>query len=146
MVNLQCGKYEVITEQKTFNLGIVEWPAMVPGLCNCFSFYYRRDGVVVRAFALQSIDTRFISFVESYHKALKIVFAASLLGAQHKRESVESKPSASLLVVSLDKTLNGMPSSLCGTDSGAKQSTRRGEPVELKTSKKGSQSERLLPK
>ena len=42
-----------------------------------------------------------------------MVFTASLLGAQHIRDSVENKP-ASLLVVSLDKALNGMPPSLCG--------------------------------
>ena len=42
-----------------------------------------------------------------------MVFTASVLGAQHIRNSVENKP-ASLLVVSLDKALNGMPRSLCG--------------------------------
>ena len=43
----------------------------------------------------------------------EMVFTASLLGAQHIRDSVENKP-ASLLVVSLGKALNGMPPSLCG--------------------------------
>ena len=42
-----------------------------------------------------------------------MVFTASLLGAQHIRDSVENKP-ASLLVVSLGKALNGVPPSLCG--------------------------------
>ena len=42
-----------------------------------------------------------------------MVFKASLLGAQQKRDSVENMP-ASLLVVSSGKTLNGMPPSLCG--------------------------------
>ena len=57
-----------------------------------------------------------------------MVFTASLLGAQQKRDSVENKP-ASLLVVSLGKTFNGMPPSLMWqTDGGAKQSTRRGDP------------------
>ena len=42
-----------------------------------------------------------------------MVSTASLLGAQHIRDSVENKP-ASFLVVSLGKTLNGMPPSLCG--------------------------------
>ena len=42
-----------------------------------------------------------------------MVFTASLLGAQHIRDSVENKP-ASLLVVSLGKALNGTPPSLCG--------------------------------
>ena len=36
-----------------------------------------------------------------------------LLGAQHERDSVKNKP-ANLLVVSLGKALNGMPTSLCG--------------------------------
>ena len=40
-------------------------------------------------------------------------FTASLLGAQHIGDSVKNKP-ASFLVVSLSKTLNGMPPSLCG--------------------------------
>ena len=42
-----------------------------------------------------------------------MIFTASLLGAQHIRDSVENKP-ASFLVVSLGKALNGMPPSLCG--------------------------------
>ena len=75
---------------------------------------YRRDGVVVRASASQSVDLGFISLVESYLKTLKkMVFTASLLGAQQIRDSVENKP-ASLLVVSLGKALNGTPPSLCG--------------------------------
>ena len=46
-------------------------------------------------------------------KDLKMVFTASLLGAQQNRNGVENKP-ASLLVVSLGKTLKEIPSSLCG--------------------------------
>ena len=65
---------------------------------------------MVRASASQSVDLGFISLVESYQK---MVFTASLLGAQHIRDSVKNKP-ASLLVVSLGKALNGMPPSLCG--------------------------------
>ena len=42
-----------------------------------------------------------------------MVFTASLLGAQHIRDSVENKP-ASSLVEALGKALNGMPPSLCG--------------------------------
>ena len=42
-----------------------------------------------------------------------MVFTASLLGAQQIRDNVENKPE-SLLVVSLGKTLNEMPLSLCG--------------------------------
>ena len=68
---------------------------------------------MVRASASQSVDLGFIFHVESYQKTLKMVFTASLLGALHIRDSVENKP-ASLLVVSLDKALNGMPLSLCG--------------------------------
>ena len=42
-----------------------------------------------------------------------MLFTASLLGAQHIRDSGVNKP-ASLVVVSLDKALNAMPPSLCG--------------------------------
>ena len=42
-----------------------------------------------------------------------MVFAASLLGAQHNKDIVKNKPE-SLLVVSLGKALKGMPLSLCG--------------------------------
>ena len=57
-----------------------------------------------------------------------MVFTASLFDAQQNRDSVENKP-VSLLVVSLGKTHNGMPSSyVWQIDSGAKQSTRRGGP------------------
>ena len=41
-----------------------------------------------------------------------MIFTASLVGAQHNRDSVENKP-ASLLVVFLGKTLNEMPPSSC---------------------------------
>ena len=62
-----------------------------------------------------------------------MVFTASLLGAQ------QNKP-ASLLDLSLDKTLNGMPPSLCDkTNGGAQQSTNRGGPnvtKELQTERK----------
>ena len=68
---------------------------------------------MVRASASQSVDLGFISQVESYQKTLKMVFAASLLDAQHIKDSVENKP-ASLLVVSLGKAFNGTPPSLCG--------------------------------
>ena len=42
-----------------------------------------------------------------------MVFTASLLGAQHNRDSVENKP-ASLFVESLDKAVNWMPPFSCG--------------------------------
>ena len=41
----------------------------------------RRDGVVVRASASQSVDLGFISLVGSYQKTLKMASIASLLGA-----------------------------------------------------------------
>ena len=56
------------------------------------------DGVVVRASATKSVDLGFIK--SSYIKRpKKMVFTASLIGAQHNRDSVENKP-VSLLVVS----------------------------------------------
>ena len=72
-----------------------------------------RDGVVVTASASQSVDLGFISQVELYKKTLKMIFTAFLHGAQHKRDSVENKPTSSL-DVSLGKRLNAMPPSLCG--------------------------------
>ena len=65
----------------------------------------RCNGVVIGESASQSVDLRCL--------LKKMVFTFSLLGAQHKRDIVENKP-ASLLVMSLDKALNGMPPSLCG--------------------------------
>ena len=41
---------------------------------------------------------------------LTLVFTASLFDVQHLKDSVENKP-ASLLVVPLGKTLNGIPPS-----------------------------------
>ena len=69
---------------------------------------YRRDGVVVRAPASQSVDLGFIPLVESYQKTLKNGIRSFLLGARHLRKVVENKP-ASSLVVSLGKALNGTP-------------------------------------
>ena len=46
---------------------------------------------------------------ESYQKTL---FTAFLPGAQQNRDSVKNKPAS--LLVSLGKTLNGIPPSLCG--------------------------------
>ena len=43
----------------------------------------------------------------------KLVFTASLLDAQHQRDSVKNKP-ASLLVVPLGKAFNGIPPFWCG--------------------------------
>ena len=41
-----------------------------------------------------------------------MLFTASLLGTQHKRDSVENKPAR--LLVFLGKPLTGMPPPLCG--------------------------------
>ena len=69
---------------------------------------------MIRVSASQSVDLGFISQVESHQKTFKkMVFTASLLGALHNRDSVENKP-ASLLVVSLGKTLSRTPPSSCG--------------------------------
>ena len=68
----------------------------------------RRDGVVVRASASQSVDLGLIPLVESFQKTLKMASIASLLGAWHLWEVVENKL-ASSLVVSLCKALNGTP-------------------------------------
>ena len=68
---------------------------------------------MVGASALPSVDLGFISQVEHIKRIKKMVFTSSLLGAQQNRVSVDNKP-ASLLVVSLGKTLKGMPPSLYG--------------------------------
>ena len=44
---------------------------------------------------------------------LKLIFTASLLDAQHQRDSVDNKP-ASLLAMPLGKALNGITPSCCG--------------------------------
>ena len=73
---------------------------------------HRRDGVMVRVSASQSLDLGFISQVESYQKTLKNGIYSFLLGAQQNKNSVENNPAS--LLVSLGKTLNAMPPSLCG--------------------------------
>ena len=75
---------------------------------------YRRDGVVVRASASQSVDLGFVPFVESYQKILKSGIHSFLHWRSAKKGgSVENKP-ASLLVVFLGKAHNGTLPSLCG--------------------------------
>ena len=54
----------------------------------------RRDGVVVRAFAV----LRFIPLVESFQKTLKMVSTVFLLGARHSKDVVENKLANSLVV------------------------------------------------
>ena len=61
----------------------------------------------VKAVLTLVVDSSLIpSLVKSI--TLKLVFAASLLDAQHERNGVENK-SASLLVVPLGKSLSGIP-------------------------------------
>ena len=45
-------------------------------------------GVVVKASASQLVDLGVIPLVESYQRALKMVFTVSLLGAQYFRDVV----------------------------------------------------------
>ena len=65
---------------------------------------------MVGASASKSVDLKFISQVDSYRKILRHIHSFSQLGAQLKSDGLKNK-SASLLVVSLGKTLNGMPPS-----------------------------------
>ena len=91
-------------------------------ICELFN---RRDGVVDRASASQSVDLGFIPQVESYQKTLKNGIHSFPAWRSSRRDSVENKRE-SLLVVSLGKALNGMPPASGGE---AKQSTRCGGPV-----------------
>ena len=70
------------------------------------------DGRVVKASASGAVD---LGLIPSRVKpmTLKLVFTASLLDAQHLRDSVENKP-ASFFVVPLGKALSGIPPSWCG--------------------------------
>ena len=53
---------------------------------------YRRDGVVVRASASQSVDLGFIPYVESYQKTLKTgIHSFPALALSMKKDSVENK-------------------------------------------------------
>ena len=71
------------------------------------------NGVAVSASAPQLVDWGSLPKSSHTKKLLKMLFTASLLGAQQNRDSVENKP-ASLLVASLSKTLNGVPPSSKG--------------------------------
>ena len=68
---------------------------------------------MVRTSPSQSVDLGFISQVESYQKTLENGIHSFPAWRSANRDSVENKP-ASLFVVSLGKTVNGMPPSLCG--------------------------------
>ena len=70
------------------------------------------DGREVRTSASEFVDLGlFPSRVKPM--TLKLVFTASLLDAQHKRDSVKNKP-ASLLVVSVGQALSGITPCWCG--------------------------------
>ena len=63
---------------------------------------------MVRVSTLPLVDLGFIPPVESYQKIFKNGIYGSLLGTRNLCEVVENKP-ASLLLVSLGKTLNRTP-------------------------------------
>ena len=71
------------------------------------------NGIVVRASTLQLVDLGFISQVESYQNTLKNGIHSFPAWHSANKDSVKNKL-ASLLVVSLGETLNGMSLSLCG--------------------------------
>ena len=73
----------------------------------------QRDGVVVLAFPLQSVDLGFIPPVKLYQKTLKNGVHSFCAWHSALGEIMKNKP-ASSLVVSLGKALNRMPPSLCG--------------------------------
>ena len=68
---------------------------------------------MVGASASQSVDLGLVRQVESCQKTLKNDIHSFPTWRSAHRDSVENKP-ASLLVVSLDKALNGMPPSSWG--------------------------------
>ena len=72
----------------------------------------RCDGIVVKASTLQLVDLGFIFKVKSYQKTLKDGIHSFPAWHSANRDSVENKPAS--LLVSLGKTLNRMPLSLCG--------------------------------
>ena len=74
-----------------------------------------------------------------------MIFTASLLGAQQNRDSVENKP-ASLLVVSLGKTVNKTPPPLCGKQmAGPSGLPVVVAPVKLKTCKPSVSANAMWP-
>ena len=91
-------------------MGIADWVLIL--VCQ-LPIGYRRDGVMVRASASQSVDLGSISQVESYRKTLKNRIHSFPARRSARRNSVENNPE-SLFVVSLGKALTEMPSSSCG--------------------------------
>ena len=71
-----------------------------------FEVCHWRIGIVVRVFALQSVDLGFISHVELYQKTKKWYSQLPCLAFNTKGILLENKPAS--LLVSLGKTLNGM--------------------------------------
>ena len=72
----------------------------------------RRDGVVVRASALQWVDLGFVLQVKSYQKTSKNGIYSFPARRSAHRDNVKNKP-VSLLFVSLGMALDGMPPSSC---------------------------------
>ena len=68
---------------------------------------------MVRASASNSVELGFLPMSNHNKRLQKMLFTAFLVGAQHKRDCVENKQER-VLAVSLGKTWNGMPPSLCG--------------------------------
>ena len=73
----------------------------------------RRNGVVVKASASQSVDLGFISLVESYQKTLKTGIHSFPAWHSAFRKIVENKP-ANSLVEFLGNALNGTLPPFCG--------------------------------
>ena len=71
------------------------------------SFRSHHDGRVVKAPAFGAVGSGLIPTLVK-PMTLKLVFTASLLDAQHSRDSEENEPE-SLLVVSLGKAFSGIP-------------------------------------
>ena len=91
-----CGPW-ALTEKLTLLYNNIEWA------------FNSSDGRVIRASALGAVDS---GLIPSWVKPMtsKLVFTASVLDAQHERNSVKNKL-ASLLVVPLGKVLSGIPPS-----------------------------------
>ena len=67
--------------------------------------WFRSTVQMVRGSATGAVDS---GLIRTLVKSVSVKFTASLLDAQHQRNSVENKP-ASLLVVLLGKAFSGFP-------------------------------------
>ena len=79
-----------------------------------FTFLFRLTSILF----IKPLNWRICFITQKYCSlvkpmTLKLVFTASLLDAQHQRDSGENKP-ASLFVVLLGKTLGEIPPFCCG--------------------------------